>query len=93
MIGKKIRITTTDLILLAGIGAAVVWLLYQATVQAQYRWNWQAMPQYLLRLDAQSGRVLGKALRQPLLLERVHLDDVAPPGVRHLVHKAFVDAF
>lgn len=68
MIGKKIRITTTDLILLAGIGAAVVWLLYQATVQAQYRWNWQAMPQYLLRLDAQSGRWVPGLILQGVLV-------------------------
>ena len=68
MIGKKIRITTTDLILLAVIGAAVVWLLYQATVQAQYRWNWQAMPQYLLRLDAQSGRWVPGLILQGVLV-------------------------
>jgi polar amino acid transport system permease protein len=54
--GKKIGITTTDLILLTGIGAAMVWLLYHAAVQAQYRWNWPAMPQYLLRVDAGSGK-------------------------------------
>jgi hypothetical protein len=23
---------------------------------ADYKWNWQAMPQYLLRFDEQSGR-------------------------------------
>ena len=68
MIGKKIRITATDLILLAGIGTAVVWLLYQATVQAQYRWNWQAMPQYLLRLDAQSGRWVPGLILQGVLV-------------------------
>ena len=56
MTGEKIRITATDLILLTGIGAVVVWLLYHAAVQAQYRWNWPAIPQYLLRLDAESGK-------------------------------------
>jgi len=68
VIGRKIRITTTDLILLAGIGAAVVWLLYQATVQAQYRWNWPAIPQYLLRLDAQSGRWVPGLILQGVLV-------------------------
>ncbi|WP_372678329.1 amino acid ABC transporter permease [Desulfosarcina sp.] len=68
MSGKKIRITTTDLILLTGVGAAVVWLLYQATVQAQYSWNWQAMPQYLLRLDAQSGRWVPGLILQGVLV-------------------------
>ena len=68
MIGKKIKITTTDLILLAGIGAAVGWLLYQATVQAQYRWNWQAIPQYLLRLDAESGKWVPGLILQGVLV-------------------------
>ena len=68
MIGKKIRITTTDLILLAGIGAVVMWLLYQATVQAQYRWNWQAIPQYLLRLDAESGKWVPGLILQGVLV-------------------------
>jgi polar amino acid transport system permease protein len=68
VIGKKIRITTTDLILLAGIGAAVGWLLYQATVQAQYRWNWQAIPQYLLRLDAESGKWVPGLILQGVLV-------------------------
>jgi len=68
VIGKKIKITTTDLILLAGIGAAVGWLLYQATVQAQYRWNWQAIPQYLLRLDAESGKWVPGLILQGVLV-------------------------
>jgi len=68
VIGKKIRITTTDLILLVGIGAAVAWLLYQATVQAQYRWNWQAIPQYLLRLDAESGKWVPGLILQGVLV-------------------------
>ena len=68
MIGKKTRITITDLILLAGIGSAVAWLLYHATVQAQYHWNWQAIPQYLLRLDEQSGRWVPGLILQGVLV-------------------------
>jgi polar amino acid transport system permease protein len=56
VIGEKRKITATDLILLAGIGAVIIWLVYQATVQAQYKWNWQAIPQYLLRFDENGGR-------------------------------------
>ena len=55
MITRKIRPTTVDLILLTGIGAVVVWLIYQATVQADYRWNWQVILQYLVRMDRTSG--------------------------------------
>ena len=68
MIGKKTRITITDLILLAGIGSAVAWLLYHATVQAQYHWNWQAIPQYLLRLDEKSGRWVPGLILQGVLV-------------------------
>lgn len=62
------RITTADLVLLTGIGAAVIWLLYQATVHAQYKWNWQAIPQYLLRLDEQSGRWVPGLILQGVLV-------------------------
>ena len=68
MIGKKTRITATDLILLAGVGVAVVWLLYQATVQAQYRWNWQAISQYLLRLDEKSGQWVPGVILQGVIV-------------------------
>ncbi len=68
MIDKKNRITITDLILLAGIGSAVAWLLYQATVQAQYKWNWQAIPQYLLRVDEKSGRWVPGLILQGVLV-------------------------
>jgi len=68
VIGKKTRITATDLILLAGVGVAVVWLLYQATVQAQYRWNWQAIPQYLLRLDEKSGQWVPGVILQGVIV-------------------------
>lgn len=56
MIQKKGKITATDLILLSGIGAAAAGLLYLATQKAQYQWNWQAIPQYLLRMDENTGK-------------------------------------
>lgn len=56
MIKGRTKVTTVDLVLLAGIGAALVWLLYQATMQAQYKWNWPAIPQYLLRFDEAGGK-------------------------------------
>lgn len=68
MIGKKASATTTDLILLSGIGALVVWLLYQADLQTQYKWNWQAIPQYLLRLDVEKGRWVPGLILQGVLV-------------------------
>ncbi|MFO7714587.1 amino acid ABC transporter permease [Desulfosarcina sp.] len=68
MIANKARITTRDLIMLAGVGVAAMWLLYQATLQAQYQWNWQAIPQYLLRLDEKSGRWVPGLILQGVLV-------------------------
>lgn len=68
MIDKKPKITATDLALLAGIGAVVVWLLYQATLQAQYKWNWQAIPQYLMRFDAASDKWVPGLILQGVLV-------------------------
>jgi polar amino acid transport system permease protein len=66
--GKKPTITATDLILLAGIGAVGAWLIYQATVQAHYRWNWQAIPQYLFRFDENTGRWVPGLILQGVLV-------------------------
>ena len=46
----------------------MAWLLYQATVQAQYKWNWQAIPQYLLRVDEKSGRWVPGLILQGVLV-------------------------
>jgi polar amino acid transport system permease protein len=54
--------------LLAGIGTAAAWLIYQATIQAQYHWNWQAIPQYLLRFDKPSGRWVPGLILQGVLV-------------------------
>lgn len=68
MIGKKTTITLTDLILLTGIGAAGAFLIYQATAQAHYHWNWQAIPQYLLRHDESTGRWVPGLILQGVLV-------------------------
>ena len=68
MIRKKVNATPMDLLLLTGIGTVVVWLLYRAIVQAEYQWNWQAIPQYLLRLDEKSGRWVPGLILQGVLV-------------------------
>jgi len=68
VIGKKPTITPIDLILLAGIGAVGAWLIYRATAQAQYHWNWQAIPQYLLRFDESTGRWVPGLILQGVLV-------------------------
>ena len=68
MTGKKTTITLTDLILLTGIGTVGAWLIYQATAQAHYHWNWQAIPQYLLRHDESTGRWVPGLILQGMLV-------------------------
>ena len=68
MIKREVKITPKDLILLAGIGSVVVWLLYQATLQAQYKWNWQVIPQYLVRFDETSGKWVPGLIFQGVLV-------------------------
>ena len=68
MIKTDVKITAKDLILLAGIGSAVLWLLYLAALQAQYKWNWHVIPQYLLRVDENSGRWVPGLILQGVLV-------------------------
>ena len=68
MILKNAKITAKDLILLAGIGAVVVWLLHQAALQTQYKWNWQVIPQYIVRMDENSGQWVPGLILQGVLV-------------------------
>ena len=68
MIDTKKTITVTDLILLAGIGLVAAWLIYRATVEVQYQWNWAAMPQYLLRFDEAGRRWVPGLILQGVLV-------------------------
>lgn len=50
-----LRFTTLDavlVLLVAGVGGYVV---YQATIGLEYRWDWSVIPQYILRYDTASG--------------------------------------
>jgi len=68
VIKRDVKITAKDLILLAGIGSVVVWLLYQAALQAQYKWNWQVIPQYLVRIDGNTGKWVPGLILQGVLV-------------------------
>ena len=68
MIKRDVKITAKDLMLLAGIGSVVVWLLYQAALQAEYKWNWQVIPQYLVRVDENSGKWVPGLILQGVLV-------------------------
>lgn len=63
----RIRWGRLDLALLVVLVAAFAWLGYQVEAGLEYRWNWPAMPQYLLRYDADASRWVPNLLLQGLL--------------------------
>jgi polar amino acid transport system permease protein len=63
---KKFKITPLDLIVSALLLAAVVYLGYRFRVGLNYKWNWQAIPQYLYRYDQESGKWVANLIMQGL---------------------------
>lgn len=63
---KKTKITPLDLIVSALLLAAVVYLGYRFRVGLNYKWNWQAIPQYLYRYDQESGKWVANLIMQGL---------------------------
>jgi polar amino acid transport system permease protein len=63
---KKTRISWLDgVIALAFLGAGV-YLYYRVRAGLHYHWEWEAIPQYLLRYDAEKGRWVANILMQGL---------------------------
>jgi polar amino acid transport system permease protein len=50
---KKTKITAVDLILMALILAVLAYIVYRLTVKLNYRWNWPAIPRYLVYYSAE----------------------------------------
>jgi polar amino acid transport system permease protein len=73
---KKSKITPLDLIVSALLLAAVVYLGYRIRVGLNYKWNWQAIPQYLYRYDQESGKWVANLIMQGLLLLFVSVSGV-----------------
>lgn len=67
MKSKPARFTVLDAVILVMILAAGVYLAYRIRVGLHYKWNWSAIPQYLLRFDAEAGRWVPNLLLQGLL--------------------------
>jgi len=53
---KKSKIRVVDLVLGALIVAAGIFLVHKVSTGINYRWNWDAIPQYFFRYDAAAGR-------------------------------------
>ncbi len=63
---QKIRWGRLDVLLLISLTAALAWLGYQVEAGLEYRWNWQTIPQYLLRYDTDNARWVPNLLLQGL---------------------------
>ncbi len=64
---KRIKLTTLDLILGVVILAGAFWLFHRIAGTLHYKWEWSALPQYLLRYDQEAGRWTSGILLQGLL--------------------------
>jgi len=64
---KKIKITPLDLILGVLILAGAFWVFNRISGTLHYKWEWSALPQYLVRFDEASGRWTPNMLLQGLL--------------------------
>lgn len=54
---RSLRWGWLDTLLLLALLALVAYLGYRVSIGLEYRWNWQAIPQYLLRRDEVDGWV------------------------------------
>lgn len=66
MIKRKRKIGPLDVILGGFLLAAGAYLAYRISAGLNYRWDWAAIPQYLLRYDEGAGRWLPNLLMQGL---------------------------
>jgi len=53
---KKIRLTPLDVILITLLAAAALYSAHRIRVDLQYNWQWGAIAQYLVRLDAEGWK-------------------------------------
>jgi polar amino acid transport system permease protein len=63
---KKAKLTPLDLVISVLILAAVIYLSHKISIGLNYRWNWQAIPQYFFRYDPERGKWVANLLMQGL---------------------------
>ena len=66
MLSRRRSLTALDAVLLILLLAAAGWTVYRIAVRLEYNWNWAAIPQFLFRYDAESGRWVANYLVQGL---------------------------
>ncbi len=63
---KKLKFTLLDAVILLIVAAILGYISYRITVGLHYNWNWGAIPQYLFRRDAETGKWTANLLMQGL---------------------------
>jgi polar amino acid transport system permease protein len=64
---KRYRPTALDVVLTVLVLAAFGYLFYRVRAGLHYHWDWGAIPQFLVRFDAEAGRWIPNVLLQGLL--------------------------
>ncbi|WP_319584665.1 amino acid ABC transporter permease [uncultured Pseudodesulfovibrio sp.] len=52
---KRLKITLLDAAILAALAGAFGYIIFKAATGLNYHWNWEVIPQFLLRYDEKSG--------------------------------------
>jgi len=65
---EKAKITSLDIIVLLFLTAAAAYIFYRIRVNLHYKWNWGAIPQYLVRYDQETMRLVPNLLMQGLFM-------------------------
>jgi polar amino acid transport system permease protein len=65
--GERTNVTWLDIVISLALIAAGMYIFYRIREGLHYRWNWDAIPQYLFRYDEVHGRLVPNLLIQGLL--------------------------
>jgi polar amino acid transport system permease protein len=52
---KRLKITLLDAAILAALAGAFGYIVFKAATGLNYHWNWEVLPQFLMRFDEKSG--------------------------------------
>lgn len=63
---KKTKITPLDLVASVLILAVVIYLSHKIRAESNYKWNWQAIPQYFFHYNQEKGKWVANLIMQGL---------------------------
>jgi len=59
---RRLRFTWVDAVVLTAVAAALAFIGLRVDSVLEYRWDWSAIPQYLIRFDPEEGRWVANLL-------------------------------